>query len=280
MHAIPILFHVSTGIAGFPLEVYNPQGPRCWVGAYPPGCVDEDPHTCERGGDHEHLFGLYLVAVPYLIYTFFIVVALLIVAFTVWQKYRASRRFAFEQESTHLESQRIKMRMVLTQCALYGVYFLNITIWGANGTMMRLNGGSRYDFLGRFFLISVFGSTMYPSEGFFYFMIFIRPTYLMARKVTPESSRWSCILEAVLDPSGDAANKDSRASPSTNFPTNINEPVSGQFDESGNTTNTTTESSSTGVTTAVNMVEGMTLVMEEEASMTGSDVEAPIPDKT
>jgi hypothetical protein len=48
----------------------------------------------------------------------------------------------------------------------------------------------------------------------------------------------------------------------------------GKFDKSANTTNTT-ESSSSGVV-AIKVVETMASVMEE--TMTGSDVEAPIPD--
>jgi hypothetical protein len=197
LHGIPCSYHFSTGILGIFWEIYNPQGPKCWVAAYPPGCEDVDPATCERGGEHERLFEIWLTVVPTMIYTGLIVLALLVVSCTVVQKYRASRRFFFQGSELN-NSQQAKMRLVVTQSLLYGFFFLNIMLWGVMGTIFFLRG-VEYDALGKHFWISALAQTLYPMQGFFYFLIYIRPRYLTLRRRHREDGRWRAFRAAVWE---------------------------------------------------------------------------------
>jgi hypothetical protein len=49
LHAIPVLFALTTAIAGLVLKLYNPDhlGSMCWINEYPTYCSTN--LTCERG---------------------------------------------------------------------------------------------------------------------------------------------------------------------------------------------------------------------------------------
>ena len=50
LHAVPLGFGLSTAIAGLPLNLYNPTGWTCWIGAWPPFCDKDGTYDkCTRG---------------------------------------------------------------------------------------------------------------------------------------------------------------------------------------------------------------------------------------
>ena len=212
LHAVPILFHISTGILGFVWEVFNPQSIYCWVGTWPMGCLEDDPSTCKRGAEYERTFGLYLTVVPFLIYSGIIVTCLLIVSLTVWQKYRATRSFEFDRSSGLTQKQK-QMQLVVTQCILYGILFVNITIWGTCSTFMVLWGKREFKALDRHYWIAVIAHTLFPLQGILYFFVYIRPMRIHLRSLNRDLGFFQSFWKAIWDAEQPSSAPSRRSSP-------------------------------------------------------------------
>jgi hypothetical protein len=200
LHGIPLLFHFATGILGFFWEIYNPQGIKCWVGTYPPGCEfsQDDDLYCERGEKYQHTFGLWFSVYPTLVVTGIIVICLCLVVFTVYKSHRASQQHVFRGSSSN-RTQQDRIRLVVTQCLLYGFFFLNVTFWGSAALMLHLSGGT-FDALGKHFWWASISMTLFPLQGLFYFLIFSRPRYLSIRRRSDIGGRWQALKQSVWEP--------------------------------------------------------------------------------
>ena len=195
LHAVPIIVHGGTAVAGLWLKVYNPNSQFCWIGVWPMDCQDdESSQPCLRGGPETDFFGLYFVTTPFLVWNGMILIGLLVVAGTVVVRFRASRRFAFDASADEDE----KMREVVAQCLLYGIVFMNVMIWSTISTIYYLFGVS-VESLERHFWMTVLAVFFFPVQGFFNFLIFIRPQYLYMRKRRGRG-RWAALWEAVWRP--------------------------------------------------------------------------------
>lgn len=207
LHAIPLIFHFTTGILGLFWEVYNPSGIRCWVGTYPPGCEysQDDELDCERGGKHSEVFGLWLTTYATMFVTGIIIICLIIVISTVLQQHYASRQHVYPGSAPN-RAQQDRVRLVVSQCLLYGIFFLNVVLWGVAATLMEL-AGETFDALGDDFWLASIASTLFPIEGFFYFLIYIRPRYLSLRQRSNNSSlgRWQALKISIWEPENVAA---------------------------------------------------------------------------
>ena len=73
------------------------------------------------------------------------------------------------------------MQLVVTQSILYGIAYLNVAIWGTLGTIFYL-AGIEIDSLGKHYWLTFLANTFFPIHGFFYFCIYIRPSYMRERK--------------------------------------------------------------------------------------------------
>ncbi len=197
LHAGPLLFHLITGTLGFFWEIYNPQSALCWVGVYPPYCNDIEDVACERGEEHVEIFGMWMGVYPSLFYTGIIVCCLIVVIWTVTQKYLAGRQFSF-QGSAPNRAQQERVRLVVTQSLLYGFFFLNVTFWGIAGTIVDLSG-RQLDFLGEDFWLACITLSLFPLQGFFFFLIYIRPRYLTLRRRS-NLGRWRALIRSIWEP--------------------------------------------------------------------------------
>ena len=89
----------------------------------------------------------------------------IIVAFTVTGRCLRSRRFVFDG-SRNLSMER-RTRQVVVQCFLYGLTFLNTTIWATIGDAFRWSG-KEMDSIGKHYWIDVFVMFFFPLQGSFY----------------------------------------------------------------------------------------------------------------
>mmetsp|Transcript_31275 Transcript_31275/g.75626 ORF Transcript_31275/g.75626 Transcript_31275/m.75626 type:complete len:549 (-) Transcript_31275:904-2550(-) len=218
LHAIPITFHVSTAVAGLFLDVFNPQAPlRCWVATYPTGCDpdwtatgDEDldrAMECTRGAEYTDFFGTYLLVVPQLIYTTLCLLFLIVIAFTVWTQYRRSNRHRFSGSANTMSNSKRQMKMVITQCFLYGLAFLNVTVWGTMVTVLEDFADRQVNLISEQFWLGVLIHVFLPLQGLFFFLIYIRPRYLSLRRDDKDRGRWFAFYTAVFYPISRSGNR-------------------------------------------------------------------------
>jgi hypothetical protein len=92
-----------------------------------------------------------------------------------------------------------KLRQAITQAFLYGIWYINFTIWSCLNLAFSLAGRER-DVLGKHFWLTAIALTLFPSQGLFNFVIYIRPTYLNIRETFPQQGRWFAVKESVWRP--------------------------------------------------------------------------------
>lgn len=222
---VPILFHFITAVLGLFLEIYNNTFSYCFINTYPSLCYLDPEVDCIRGEQYHYVFGMYCSVYPMFIWNGIIIISLLIVALTVTHRYCKSRRFVFRGTANSANSgggrgigrsgsgrsinagaannralQRHTMQ-VIVQCLLYSFAFLNVTIWSTLATIMEMSGYIR-DSLGKDYWMLLFTLFFFPIQGFFNFLIFIRPRYLFLRRENEDSGRWFALCESVWNPTG------------------------------------------------------------------------------
>ena len=204
MHLICTGFYLVMACLGLSWQIFGFSGTFCLVAAWPPGCLETEEIECERGGPHEEFFGLWLTTVPYMCHTCLILLALIVVAFTVLRRYYQSKRFEFSPTLPVNDSSSRKSRssnlsqetkQVVTQCILYALHFGNTMVWSTLGTILWLRGVEYNPLTDSLFAIDVLAMIFFPSQGFFLFLIFLRPRYLKLRR--HYDSPWTTIQHAV-----------------------------------------------------------------------------------
>ena len=200
MHVIASGYFLVNAAIGLHWQIFNFASIYCLVAAWPLGCNDSEELECLRGGEHEHLFGWWLTVIPLVIFTYLLLLALVIVAATVVQRYCQSQRFLFRSNSglyggsNHLAKET---RQVVIQCVLYAVLFSNVMLWSTLSTFLWMRGIEYDPLTDPLFAIDFLALFFFPTCGFFLFLIFLRPTYLRMRK---HYSRWKSFQEAIWNP--------------------------------------------------------------------------------
>jgi len=92
-------------------------------------------------------------------------------------------------------------RQVIVQALLYSLVFINTITWSSMETIYYLIG-KEYDDFGDQYWISILALTFFPLQGFFNFLIFIRPRYLKNRNHLNNHGRLRAFWEAVWYPNG------------------------------------------------------------------------------
>lgn len=178
MHLLGSGYFLATSFIGLHWQIFSYAGTFCFVAAWPLGCTDKEEIECERGGEHEHLFGMWLLTVPYMAFTCLIILALLIVAVTVTTRYYKSQRFDFRSSVVRNRRSSIASRQqqsslsretlqVVTQCILYAVLFTNVMIWTTLGTILWLRGVEYNALTHPLFAIDSMALFFFPLQGFF-----------------------------------------------------------------------------------------------------------------
>jgi hypothetical protein len=216
LHLIPLLYHGGSSIAGLILGVFGPQTTTCFVGGHPFAC-EEDPSTaCLRASPETlHTFGTWFTTVPVIFWTLLLILSLSVIAWTVLIKYYASRRFAPVDATGARNASTVfskSTRLVLTQCFLYGISFINVSVWGTMPTLLQLCWDIYPDSLGKQFWLTALGLVFFPIQGLFNFLIYLRPRYLSIRDSYPDVGRWFAFKEAIWYPEAEREERNARSS--------------------------------------------------------------------
>ena len=153
-------------------------------------------------------------AFPNLIWIFLITCYIIIVGVTVIERYQKSRRYSFEGNSKKAQKNFLlddKTRLVIVQCLLYAIWFLNVGIWVSICSFFRF-AGRDFEYLGRQFWILSMTVICFPLQGFVNFCIYIRPRYMAIRQgPLREHGFWFAMREALWYPVESRIRRSSRA---------------------------------------------------------------------
>ena len=182
MHLLPIVMAFGTSTASLLLNQFNNANLWCWIAAYPLSC--EGSHRgepCERGDD-AWIYRLAFFYTWYWASLVFVTIAMFLVYWTVRVQERASGKFAMTSNSKKRNTKR-----VATQAMLYIVaYFLSASF----ATLTRVI--QEYVDTVPFGVILCM-TILYPMQGFFNFLIYIRPRYLRYQQRHPDWSLGTAI---------------------------------------------------------------------------------------
>ncbi|KAL3933930.1 MAG: hypothetical protein SGBAC_010188 [Bacillariaceae sp.] len=193
LHAWPITLGLGTGIAGLPLELYNPAGFHCWISGLPSGCDTKDDVECQRG----NLSWVFRWAFFYAwIWFYFVVIAVCIglVYYKVLQQERKNDRYNISGQVVD----RYRSRRVANQAFFYvGAYYLTF-LFGTISRSMQVEGTPVPEAIWICFVV------FYPLQGFFNALIYMMPRLRKRR----QQSGW-----AMLSGGGSSVLRSSRNAP-------------------------------------------------------------------
>lgn len=221
LHAIPLGFSFGTAAAGIPLKLYNNVGLLCWIASLPYGCEDGSSRVgegeCERG-HYAWAFRWAMYYIPIWFCILLVSMIMCVVVYLVWSKQRASQRFDFARQasgdtapstSTSISSiwssmrgrkkQRTKQKTkqsvsLASQVARQAAYYiLAFYISWLPTTVMRTYTATNKP-LPYWVVISVV--VVAPLQGFFNFLVYIRPRVTKYQKENPDVTSLASIARA------------------------------------------------------------------------------------
>ena len=206
MHTVVLSFVLFTAICAQVKGYANENIPVCWVGTSPPLCDVLPNIQCIRGESYRD-FVRWAITYPVWIESGSIFACLLTVMWTVIEKRKSSARFVFQEQGNTVTSviQRqtsrtfdAQTRSVVVQCLLYCFSFTNGIFWQT--FQLTLQFRKTEGLFQQWFFVVALSIILFPLQGFFNFIVFIRPGYLHMRSQYPERSRWTSLKYAIWDP--------------------------------------------------------------------------------
>lgn len=179
MHSLPVLAGLTMSIIGTSLDAFNNASWLCWFAELPPSCRDDPLVECERGYyasvlQETHYAILWTAIV-------FVTIAMVLIYKGVREKETASSRYEFRPASPSLSGNRDRptrqnSRKVATQAFLF-VFAMYLTwFFTSLSRIIVLCGGTYY------YPLVVLEAIMFPFQGFFNVIIYLRPRYIRAKK--------------------------------------------------------------------------------------------------
>jgi hypothetical protein len=99
-HISVFVIYFSTALIASLLDLMNPVSvSTCWIAPYPIYCAQFDFIPCQRGADYREAI-LFMIMIPSCVSVGVILVSLGLVAHTVWQQHRASRKYQLRIEDS------------------------------------------------------------------------------------------------------------------------------------------------------------------------------------
>ena len=182
----------TENIIGLFLKIYNPApyGQRCGIAKYPTDCVANPDIPCERGQKlNIYVNGFY---VPITMASLgFLLLCLLIISCTF-----RSEAVRSNQSSRNYSSRIKATKAVCYQSIIYATVFFNTYFWVFLRYFLRKETNHPRLLYG----VRVISEMLFPLQGFFNFLIFIRPRYQNARKSYPSKSLFWAIKETLSGP--------------------------------------------------------------------------------
>jgi hypothetical protein len=208
LHIFPILFGLTTATVPAALGWYHNASLWCWLGTDPDCLDDNDSAYCEKF-DTVMTFRWIFFFGPLWICFAIEMVCLFVVFKSVRRQEHQSRRYnkqativevTAEAESESPAStparQNIfqdlpRTRQVATQAVLYILAFYNTYIFATINRILQQSNGSSP------FAILMLHSLSLPMQGFWNFLIYRRPFYLLLRR-SKSMPRWEAIKTSLI----------------------------------------------------------------------------------
>lgn len=176
MQSIPLVYALSTAVAGLLLDLYHSNGTFCWIEAYPKNCSWNGWHDC-LAGENATTFVIAFAGGP--LVGFFVMIVLCMVLLI-----RALR-------STALQARR----NIAIQAILYIASFCLTYIWGVVISLCILLE------IPMGFWAHALNSLFLPLQGFWNVVIFLRPTVQRMRQRDPKSWWYKLLWKAAMQES-------------------------------------------------------------------------------
>ena len=216
LHGIPVTVGLVTSVLGLSQGWYNAQAvPEvgCWIENYPYGCQFSNDVPCTRGPlvtghDHDHLV-LTMSFIPLMGGCVMVFLAnLLIFAVVLRQECKTHfyevqwrensqndwRRMGVSSSSNNIH--RRYVRQVVFQNLLYVLVMFNTVVWILLADIATYWGHLPERFI--FPLYQLYCLT-FPGQGFWNFLVYIRPQYIVLRR-KHKMSRLRAVWCAVAQP--------------------------------------------------------------------------------
>lgn len=170
MHLIPIVFGLSTMIAGLVLNLFNSGIFDCWIAPFPQGCQESwrGETTCIRG-DNASIYQWAFDIVPKFSAIFLVTINMLLTYLAVRRQELSAQQYSASLAPRHL-SQRMARQSYLYVGALWITY-----IPVAMTRMTQLIRGYTY-----YWMILTIAITI-PLQGCWNVLVYLRPRYIHAR---------------------------------------------------------------------------------------------------
>jgi len=176
MHTVGIGYALATSLLGIFLQLYNSNGSFCWVEGFPHDCNITAGIKCLRG-ENAYTFQ-WLFAGVMLIFAFTVIISSM---GSIYFFIRKNVRLIQNRYNTTSASDR-SLKEIVKQAFLYVTAFLITFIWPMSVAIQR-----HYEVtipLWQNLLLSFF----FPLQGFWNFLIFIRPMYNRINRQNPDRS--------------------------------------------------------------------------------------------
>ena len=196
LHTFSILLPFAIAVSGIPLKLYNPRTFTCWITEIPYGCNDDPAVHCERGNNSRTFILLYSV-IPTYILILVLFGSLFLIYWTVLRRERHRQRWSFNREDQNTQSNR-KIRAIACRALMYAITFFNTYVWVLISNTILVSGHVQLlSELG--FPFAVLGQIFFPLQGFFAFLIYVRPRLQQVRNDAGDTvSTFWVIKEAIF----------------------------------------------------------------------------------
>jgi len=224
MHLFSISYPLITASVGLGIGLYSELqlGFGCWIGEYPKGCNENVNNPCIST-----LIGWIYSGIPLLGSLLFLILSNLAIYLKVRHTIAQSERFASRGSQ---QQRNVRQRDVGTQATLYVFAYFSCIGWMLAVRILESNGVSRDDEQSIYGILLLTG-IFYPAQGFWNFLVFMRPKYMKQRRLNPNVSRWVAMKRAFTagqlarGVTSAAATQQSRAPRSVNTSVSIEQSV-------------------------------------------------------
>ena len=180
MHALSLGIPFVGAVLALVFDLFNPVPRglrRCYISIYPPNCSAWDGVECTKGSLP---LMMALMVVPGLVSMTFFMCCSILLYLTIRQRLLRSSRTSQHNVLNNSQS-------MATQALLYSIFFFNTNIWLTLSFLIFFIGDVEKAKVP--FAILVLGDLFWLSQGFFNFIIFIRPRFVRIFHRMRESDR-------------------------------------------------------------------------------------------
>lgn len=183
MHLIPLVFGLSTMIAGLPLKLYNSGIFDCWIAPYPLDCDQSWKHPdtsdpqytpCLRG-DNASIYQWAFDIIPKFSSIFLVTINMLLTYWSVREKEIKSQRFSMSAiNSNHSSRVSLSQRMARQSYLYVGALYITYIPVAITRMTQLIRGHTYYG------MILTIALTI-PLQGCWNVLVYLRPRYLKIR---------------------------------------------------------------------------------------------------